>query len=90
MLITFPSKKRFGLVVVDVLPCLPAFVGLLNDHAKSAGKTRRYWLSEIVKLGEVSIFVLKEHRMGMTNYISALSSASTGGIMKHASYVMGI
>lgn len=39
MLITFPSKKRFGLVVVDFLPRLPAFVGLLHYHANSAGKT---------------------------------------------------
>jgi hypothetical protein len=49
MLITFPSKKRFRLVVVHFLPCLPAFVGLLHYHANSAGKTWRYWLSEVVK-----------------------------------------
>jgi hypothetical protein len=45
---------------------------------------------EIVKKGERSILVLKEHRMGMANYSSALSSVSAGGIMKHASSLTGI
>ena len=41
-------------------------------------------------MGGSSILVLKEHIMGMTNYISAFSSASAGRIMKHVSYLTGV